>query len=141
MDKSLNDKQKRFVQEYLLDLNATQAAIRAGYSARAAHSTGHRMLRNAEISAAIQAAMQQRAQRLAITADQVLENLENARKQAMEEKQSSAAIRACELTGRHIGMFSTRPQEDEKDSLMTQYLKRIMGSTIEPKPYHDEHDG
>lgn len=42
-------KQKRFCDEYLVDLNATQAAIRAGYSDGSAYSTGHRMLKNAEV--------------------------------------------------------------------------------------------
>lgn len=49
----MNDKQARFVQEYLIDLNATQAAIRAGYSKRTAYSQGQRLLKNAEVAAAV----------------------------------------------------------------------------------------
>ena len=45
---SLNDKQRRFVNEYLIDLNATQAAIRAGYSQKTAYSHGERLLKNVD---------------------------------------------------------------------------------------------
>lgn len=69
------DRRTRFVQEYLVDLNATQAAIRAGYSARSAHVTGARLLRDAKVAAATQAAMDQRAQRVGMTADEVLREL------------------------------------------------------------------
>jgi phage terminase small subunit len=72
---SLTPKQQRFVQEYLIDLNATQAAIRAGYSPRTAAEQGARLLTNVKISAAIAAAMQSRQQRTEITADRVLKEL------------------------------------------------------------------
>jgi phage terminase small subunit len=68
----LTDKQKRFVEEYLVDLNATQAAIRAGYSADTAYSIGHENLKKPEIVAAIAEAQAARADRTAITADRVL---------------------------------------------------------------------
>jgi hypothetical protein len=50
---TLSDKQRRFIQEYLVDLNATQAAIRAGYSPKRAKVTAHRMLSNANFQAAL----------------------------------------------------------------------------------------
>lgn len=50
---SLTDKRARFVEEYLVDLNATQAAVRAGYSANTAYSQGERLLKNVEVQAAI----------------------------------------------------------------------------------------
>jgi phage terminase small subunit len=56
MRHELTDKQKTFVQEYLLDLNATQAATRAGYSAKTAYSAGQRMLKNVEIQSALKSA-------------------------------------------------------------------------------------
>src|SRR3954470_8469369 len=68
----LNDRQARFVAEYLVDLNATQAAVRAGYSARSAYSTGERMLRNAEVAAAIAEAQAARSRRTEVTADRVV---------------------------------------------------------------------
>lgn len=69
---SLNDKQKRFVEEYLVDLNATQAAIRAGYSEKTARSQGQRLLTNVDIQAAIQEGQGKRSERTKITQDRVL---------------------------------------------------------------------
>jgi phage terminase small subunit len=68
----LNDRQCRFVAEYLIDLNATQAAVRAGYSARTAYSAGERLLRNVEIATAIAEARAARSRRTEVTADRVV---------------------------------------------------------------------
>lgn len=71
----LSEKQGQFVREYLIDLNATQAAIRAGYSKKTARSQGQRLLTNVDIAEAIAEAQQERAERTEITADRVLEEL------------------------------------------------------------------
>ena len=68
----LRPKQQRFIAEYLVDLNARQAAIRAGYSKATANSAGHRLLKNVDVSAALEAAMAERQIRREITADRVL---------------------------------------------------------------------
>lgn len=72
---ALTEKQARFVAEYLVDLNATDAAKRAGYSEKTAYSIGFENLRKPEIQDAIQAAMAQREKRTAITQDRVLQEL------------------------------------------------------------------
>jgi phage terminase small subunit len=74
-ENELTAKQRAFVREYLIDLNATQAAIRAGYSAKTAASQGERLLRNVEVQRAISAAMKIRADRTDITADRVIKEL------------------------------------------------------------------
>ena len=71
----MTPKQKRFVDEYLIDLNATQAAIRAGYSQKTAASIGEENLRKPEIQEAIQVAMKSRQERTEITQDMVLREL------------------------------------------------------------------
>jgi phage terminase small subunit len=71
----LTAKQQRFVDEYLIDLNATQAAIRAGYSEKTAYSVGHENLKKPEIQKAIQEAQNKRAERTEITQDMVLQEL------------------------------------------------------------------
>lgn len=73
----LTEKQKRFVEEYLIDLNATQAAIRAGYSEKTAYSMGQRLLKKVEIQIALQEAMNERQNRTEITQDMVLKELAN----------------------------------------------------------------
>lgn len=71
----MTPKQETFVREYLVDLNATQAAIRAGYSEDTAYSQGQRLLKHVEVAAALDAARAERAKRLEISADRVLEEL------------------------------------------------------------------
>lgn len=73
----MDDRQRRFVAEYLVDLNATQAAIRAGYSKRTASSAGWRLLRNVEIQKAISAGRQEQLHATGITAEEVLKELKN----------------------------------------------------------------
>lgn len=71
----LTPKQQLFVNEYLVDLNATQAALRSGYSEKTAKQMGTENLAKPYIAAAIQAAMNKRANKLEITADRVLEEI------------------------------------------------------------------
>ena len=71
----LTPKQSRFVAEYLIDQNATQAAIRAGYSKKTASSQGERLLRNVEIAAAVGVKQDQQLAKLEITAERVLQEL------------------------------------------------------------------
>ena len=71
----MTKKQKRFVEEYLIDLNATQAAIRAGYSPDTAKSIGSENLSKPDISAAVAKAMAERSKRTGINQDRVLQEL------------------------------------------------------------------
>ena len=73
--KPLTQKQKTFVAEYLIDLNATQAAIRAGYSRKTAMEQGYQLLQKTSVYAAIQEAVDARAKRTQLTQDQVLNEL------------------------------------------------------------------
>ena len=71
----MTKKQKRFVEEYLIDLNATQAAIRAGYSPHTAKDIGCENLAKPNIAAAISQAMAERSRRTGINQDRVLQEL------------------------------------------------------------------
>lgn len=71
----LTDKQARFVEEYLIDLNATQAAIRAGYSEATARQQAAQNLSKLNIQEAVQAAKLERSKRTEITADAVVKEL------------------------------------------------------------------
>ncbi|EPD2614041.1 terminase small subunit [Pseudomonas aeruginosa] len=72
---ALTKKQRLFVDEYLIDLNATQAAIRAGYSTRRATEIGYQLLQRPEVAQAIQAAMAERSKRTEVEADYVIRRL------------------------------------------------------------------
>lgn len=121
----MTDKQKRFITEYLIDLSATQAAIRAGYSQRTAYSIGQRLLKNVEVKEAIKSAMKEREARTEISADYVLTNLREIAERCMQkqpvftkgeqatDEQGRAiwtfnardAIKALELLGKNLGLF------------------------------------
>lgn len=75
LSEKLTAKQARFVEEYLIDLNATQAAIRTGYSAKTAEVQGCRLLSIAKINAAVVKAMDKRTQRTEVTQDMVIAEL------------------------------------------------------------------
>ncbi len=105
---SLTPRQQRFVQEYLIDLNATQAAIRAGYSARTAEVQGPRLLGNVRVVEAIQSAQQALSERAECTQDEVMTDLKRQRDGAEKAAQWTAAIRATELRGKHIGMWKDK---------------------------------
>ncbi|MFP3356857.1 terminase small subunit [Planococcus sp. SIMBA_143] len=118
-------KQQMFIDEYLVDLNATQAAIRAGYSERTAKSQGHRLLTNVDIRARIEELKKTRADRLELDAYWVLKRLMDISDRAMQQEpvmefdyveqrlvptgeyqfDSSGANKATELIGKHLGMF------------------------------------
>lgn len=71
----MTDKQIKFCEEYLIDLNATQAAIRAGYSNKTANEQGSRLLANVSIRARIDAAIAQQSRRTGVNADRVVKEL------------------------------------------------------------------
>ncbi|MDR0648418.1 MAG: terminase small subunit [Synergistaceae bacterium] len=144
----MNAKRQRFVEEYLVDLNATQAAVRAGYSVKRADQSGKQLLSFIEVQNAINAALAERSEKTKITADRVLKELatlaftdfrkavawgpdgvtllpsgelgddEAAIIAEVTETRSETGgsikakrydkLKALELLGRHLGMFSDR---------------------------------
>lgn len=75
-ERDLTDRQKAFIREYLVDLVATQAAIRAGYSPKTAEQQGNRLLGNAKVAAEIARQTKDRHERLGIDADALLKRAE-----------------------------------------------------------------
>lgn len=69
----LTDKQRLFCKEYLVDLNATQAAIRAGYSEKTSHAIGQENLRKPIIQSYVQSLMDERSDRVQVSQDRVLQ--------------------------------------------------------------------
>ena len=122
----LTPKQERFVQEYVVDLNATQAAIRAGYAAKDADVQGPRLLGNVGVQAAIERLKAERAQASKVTASYVLDTLYSCAERCMQREpvfnmrgehvtdddgrhvwrfDSKGAIGALGLLGKHLGLF------------------------------------
>ena len=82
---ALNEKQQRFCDEYLIDLNATQAAIRAGYSEKTAYSQGQRLLKHVEVRNYIQQRMADKEEKLIADQDEVLRYLSSVMRREMCE--------------------------------------------------------
>lgn len=72
---ALNEKQKRFCEEYLIDLNATQAAIRAGYSVKTANEQGSQLLAKLSVQEEISAKMAERSKRTGVNQDRIVQEL------------------------------------------------------------------
>lgn len=106
----LQAKQKRFCEEYIIDLNATQAALRAGYSSKTAYSMGQRLLKHVEIQNKIQKMMNKRSEKTAITAATVLERINRIADVAESEGEYQAALKANELLGKHLKMFTDKTE-------------------------------
>ncbi len=101
----LTAKQQRFVEEYLIDLNATQAAIRAGYSAKTAASIGSENLTKPEIAAAVRAHGKTVSEEAGLTLASHLKTLNDLRVQAAESEQFSAAVSAEVNRGKASGFY------------------------------------
>lgn len=138
----LNERQQRFIDEYIIDLNATQAAIRAGYSKRTARSQGQRLLTNVDIKQAIDKRLQEKTDELIMKQDEILVRLsEQARREAVDHQvvvvekpsfdengnflgvekkpevvevptQNKDAIKALELLGKRYMMWTDKQQVD-----------------------------
>ncbi|WP_439259499.1 terminase small subunit [Lonepinella sp. BR2930] len=152
----LTDKQKRFVEEYLVDLNATQAAIRAGYSANRASEISYQLLQKTTVQNAIQNAQNQRSNRTQVTQDKIIENLlyivqtssgqkqivlseirtgENGEKVADDVAQfvfePHATNKALELLGKHLGMFKDKVDLTNSDGSFMPTVIELVAPSLE----------
>ena len=108
----LTAKQKRFVEEYLVDLNATQAAIRAGYSEKTAEQGAAQLLRNIKVAVAIQTAQAERSERTQLTVDMVVERLLLEALRIGHNASQAGRVAAWAHLGKHLGMFVERTIND-----------------------------
>ena len=120
-------KQQRFCDEYLIDLNATQAAIRAGYSAKTAGVIGNENLMKPYIAEYIKKRMDEKESELIATQDEVLKYLTSVMRggekeermvfgkdgvEVFEIKNQENQLRAAELLGKRYGLYTDRIEQD-----------------------------
>lgn len=117
--KKLTAKQQRFVDEYLIDLNATQAAIRAGYSEKTARSQGQRLLTNVDIARVIKKAQSAISERNLVTQDDVIRGLLTEAEWMGEGSSHSARVQAWSQLGKHLGMFTDKVDHTSSDGSMS----------------------
>lgn len=128
-EKKLTAKQQRFCDEYLIDLNATQAAIRAGYSEKTAYSIGNENLKKPEISAYIEKRMAEKEAELIADSDEVMKYLTsvlrgNSKSSVLARDDVGAdrvlekppdekeRLKAAELLGKAHMLFTEKVQQD-----------------------------
>lgn len=141
----LNDRQKRFCDEYLIDLNATQAAIRAGYKEKYAHTNAVKLLQNTTIKEFIAARMAEKESDLIAEQDEVLKYLTSVMRgkstaeivvvegkgdgyseartmqKAPDEKER---LKAAEMLGKRYGLYTEKIEADV-DNEITITVKRV----------------
>ena len=130
----LSPKQERFVAEYLIEPNATAAAIKAGYKEKTASQQGHNLLQNPEIKSAIKSAQKARAKRTQVTQDYVIEKLKKIADMKAGDYPGSGLrfgnqLKALELLGKHLGLFEPKnaaTKRDAEDDPLTASLKEWM---------------
>ncbi len=107
-NRKLTPRQARFVEEYLIDLNATQASIRAGYSQNNGNKIGPELLGKTRVAEAIAEAQAKRSERIAISQDDVVRGLHGEATDKGEGSSHSARVSAWGLLGKHLNMFIDR---------------------------------
>lgn len=125
---SLNDKQAAFVREYLVDFNATQAAIRAGYSKRTAGSQAHDLLKKPEIQDALSEGQKRLAEATETEAEWVRRRLKEEATDYTEFASHSARIRALELLGKINGVFELDNAQKGKGA--AEFLAGLQSSVL-----------
>jgi phage terminase small subunit len=123
----LTAKQQAFIKEYLIDLNSTQAAIRAGYSETTAKEIGYENLTKPHIKEAIDVAINKRSEKLEISAEYVLSSLKEVADRCMQTVpaldkkgnptgdyyfEHSGANKALELLGKHLKLFTDKVETE-----------------------------
>lgn len=111
---NLTPKQQRFVEEYLIDLNATQSAIRAGYSEKTAQEQSSRLLSNVMVQEAVQKAKNKLSERTELTVDMVVNGLLKEAQDYAEGSTQSARVSAWAHLGKHLGMFKDKVEHSGK---------------------------
>lgn len=125
----MTPKQKLFVKEYLVDLNATRAAIAAGYSGKTAKQQGSRLLTNVDVAAKLAESAQKRAEKLDISAEYVLGMIKQTVERCSQgveicdregnatgewKEDSFAVLKGCELLGKHLKLFTDKVEVNGK---------------------------
>ena len=116
----LNTRQTRFVAEYLIDLNVTQAAIRAGYSAATAKQIGSKLLSHVDVKRAVEKAQSAVAAQAQITQVMVIEGLLKEARFDGKGGSASARVSAWGVLAKHLGMLVDRLKVDADSALLVQ---------------------
>jgi len=102
---ALTAKQQRFCEEYLKDLNASRAALRAGYKTANPNRVGYELMQKEGVRFALDGLMADRAEKVKVDANFVIQKVLKSLERAESKENETAVLRAAELLARHLGMF------------------------------------
>jgi len=120
----LTDKRKMFCSEYMVDMNATQAAIRAGYSKKTARQQGQRLLTNVDIKETIKRYSYIKKYRTYIKADHILSELKRIAFEVDTDDKNfkyGDKIRALEILAKHYGLFEKKAEKPKRKHIRVTY--------------------
>lgn len=120
---ALNKRQLAFVNEYIKDKNATQAAIRAGYKASTANQQGPRLLVNVGIAKAIAEKLGEVAQECKRTAADWLNDVLTIKQQAIQDGNLKDALKALDMEGKYLGIYTEKNETTLSGGLEISWLK------------------
>ena len=123
----LTPKREAFCREYLVDQNATQAAMRAGYSEATAQQQGSRLLLNVMVQARVAELQSDIAERNEVTVDSIVAELEEARSQAVALGQASAAVAASMGKAKVCGLLIDRYRDESQRQSDADLIRTLAG--------------
>ena len=141
----LNEKQKQFCEEYIIDLNGTQAAIRAGYSAKTANEQAAQLLAKLSIQEYIQKIKNQRSERVKYSQDELMRDILEVKNRCMQANpvldkegnetgvwkfDSNGANKALDMLAKHVGFYETDNKQKAFNISVNREAVEVEGNSI-----------
>ena len=141
----MNDKQKQFCEEYIIDLNGTQAAIRAGYSKKTARAIANELLTKLDIQEYIQNIKNERSERVKYSQDELMRDILEVKNRCMQANpvldkegnetgiwkfDSNGANKALDMLAKHVGFYETDNKQKAFNISVNREAVEVEGNTI-----------
>ena len=141
----LNDKQKQFCEEYIIDLNGTQAAIRAGYSAKTANEQAAQLLAKLSIQEYVQKIKNERSERVKYSQDELMRDILEVKNRCMQANpvldkegnetgiwkfDSNGANKALDMLAKHVGFYETENKQKAFNISVNREAVEVEGNSV-----------
>ena len=141
----MNDKQKQFCEEYIIDLNGTQAAIRAGYSKKTARAIANELLTKLDIQEYIQNIKNERSERVKYSQDELMRDILEVKNRCMQANpvldkegnetgiwkfDSNGANKALDMLAKHVGFYETDNKQKAFNISVNREAVEVEGNSI-----------
>ena len=141
----MNDKQKQFCEEYIIDLNGTQAAIRAGYSKKTARAIANELLTKLDIQEYVQKIKNERSERVKYSQDELMRDILEVKNRCMQANpvldkegnetgiwkfDSNGANKALDMLAKHVGFYETDNKQKAFNISVNREAVEVEGNSI-----------